>query len=106
VVNRYTTDLMPVKLKEYLAAGIPIVSTSLPEVRRFTSDHGPVVSFADGADAFVAALRRAIEIDGPALVARRRDIARRYDWSVQMATMSAAIESVLAGPIAAVSAAG
>ena len=32
-VNRLTQNVNPIKLREYLAAGLPVVSTALPEVQ-------------------------------------------------------------------------
>ena len=95
VVNPYTSALRPVKLVEYLAAGLPVVSTHLPEVRRFVGDHGPVVTIADGAEAFAGAIRHALNEDGGTAVTQRLDVARRYDWAIQLQTMSAAMETAL-----------
>jgi glycosyltransferase involved in cell wall biosynthesis len=95
VVNAYTEALKPVKLKEYLAAGLPIVSTGLPEVRRFVDEHGPVVTFAGTPDAFARAIRSALSGDNATLVAKRLDIARRHDWAIQLKTMSAIVEAAL-----------
>src|SRR5205823_3012052 len=39
VLDSFTAGIMPAKLKEYLAAGLPVVSTPLPEVRRFADAH-------------------------------------------------------------------
>ena len=33
LVNEYTNHVNPIKLREYLSAGLPVVSTNLPEVR-------------------------------------------------------------------------
>jgi hypothetical protein len=46
-----------VKLREYLAHGLPVVSVDVPEVRLFSS----AVRIASGPEAFVAALEHAIE---------------------------------------------
>jgi glycosyltransferase involved in cell wall biosynthesis len=97
VLNGYTSHVRPVKLAEYLAAGLPVVSTGLPEVHRFVAEHGPIVSIADGAEAFLAAIRRELAGDGPARVARRVDVARRYDWAGRIETMSGVIERALGG---------
>ncbi|HEY6141461.1 MAG TPA: glycosyltransferase [Thermoanaerobaculia bacterium] len=97
VRNRYTEAIMPVKLKEYLAAGLPVVSTTLPEVQRFAGEHPDVVTFADDAPEFVAALRAAAAKNGPAAELRRMRIARRYDWSAQMALLSELMERALNG---------
>ncbi|MGA8808678.1 MAG: glycosyltransferase [Thermoanaerobaculia bacterium] len=96
VLTDYTADVMPVKLKEYLAAGLPMVSTHLPEICRFADQHPGTISFADTPETFAAALRRAVAEDTPASVERRIEIARHYDWNVQMSRMSAWIESELA----------
>lgn len=95
VLNDYTAAIMPAKLKEYLAAGLPIVSTPLPEVRRFADEHPDVIAFAADAPGFVAALRAAAAKNGPAAAVRRRRVARRYDWSAQMALMNELMERAL-----------
>ncbi|HEV2720908.1 MAG TPA: glycosyltransferase [Thermoanaerobaculia bacterium] len=96
VLNQYTAAIMPAKLKEYLAAGLPVVATPLPEVRRFADEHPEVIAFADDAPDFVAALRAAAAKNGPAAAVRRRRVARRYDWSAQMARMNELMERALA----------
>jgi glycosyltransferase involved in cell wall biosynthesis len=50
-VNDLTNAVNPIKLKEYLAAGLPVVSTPMPEVRLY--EH--LVAIADSADTFVNA---------------------------------------------------
>jgi glycosyltransferase involved in cell wall biosynthesis len=92
----FTADIMPVKLKEYLAAGLPVVATHLPEVCRFANQHPNTILFADTPEPFVAALRVAIAEDTAEAVENRMEIARHYDWNVQMSQMSAWIESELA----------
>jgi glycosyltransferase involved in cell wall biosynthesis len=96
LLTDYTADVMPVKLKEYLAAGLPVVATHLPEICRFADQHPGTISFADTAETFAAALRKAVADDTPASVERRMEIARQYDWSVQMSLMSEWMESALA----------
>ena len=95
VQNSYTAHIMPFKLKEYLAAGLPIVATSLPEIRRFVSEHGDVVTIADTAEAFVAALRSAVAADSPAKRARRLNVAKHYDWADSIKTMSVHMSTAL-----------
>ncbi len=57
VRNQLTESVNPIKLREYLAAGLPVVSTDLPEVRRYDE----FVSLTDAPDAFANACRSAIE---------------------------------------------
>jgi glycosyltransferase involved in cell wall biosynthesis len=96
LLTGYTADVMPVKLKEYLAAGLPVVSTHLPEVCRFADQHPGLIAFASDAATFVRALRQAAADKEPESVERRMEIARHYDWSEQMSQMSAWMESALA----------
>ncbi len=95
VIDKFTDGIMPVKLKEYLAAGLPVVATPMREVRRFATKHPGLVIFARDPQEFVDALRVALADGAPEEVARRVAVARQYDWSVQMARMSELIEQAL-----------
>lgn len=69
----------PLKVYEYLAAGIPVVSTDMPEVQRL----GDVVRIASDATGFAAALdAAAAERHDPDRVAARQAVAWQHDWSV------------------------
>ncbi len=96
VIDQFTEGIMPVKLKEYLAAGLPVVATPLPEVRRFEEQHPGLVRFAGEPQEFVAALREALADVRPEAVERRIAAARQYDWSRQMARITELIEQELA----------
>jgi len=51
-LNAATRSISPTKTLEYLAAGLPVVSTAVPDV---VNDYGHVVTIADGDEAFAAA---------------------------------------------------
>jgi hypothetical protein len=55
-VNDLTRAVNPIKLREYLSAGLPVVSTPLPEVERYRQ----LVGIARDADEFVLACSRAM----------------------------------------------
>ena len=55
LVNRLTVAVNPIKLREYLAAGRPVVSTPLPEVERY-GDVVSVVAREDFVDAVIDVL--------------------------------------------------
>jgi glycosyltransferase involved in cell wall biosynthesis len=91
----YTTHVYPTKLNEYLAMGIPVVSTDLPEVRRFNTEHGGMVAVARDPEAFADAIRVAAAATSPAEVARRISVARENSWERHIARMSELIEAAL-----------
>jgi glycosyltransferase involved in cell wall biosynthesis len=58
-VNELTRAVNPIKLREYLAAGLPVVSTPLPEVMAYD---GPV-RVGDSAESFVDIIGKALGIE-------------------------------------------
>jgi len=83
-VNELTTNVNPIKLKEYLALGIPVVSVSLPEVRVY----GSVVRIAETYQEFNEALNE--ELAGRCLSSReeRDRVARQETWERKVEEMS------------------
>jgi glycosyltransferase involved in cell wall biosynthesis len=76
VVNDLTRAADPIKLYEYFACGIPVVSSPLPEVE----PQGDLVYLASDAPAFAAAVRTALADDDPVRTARRIEVASRSSW--------------------------
>ncbi|MDZ4831184.1 MAG: glycosyltransferase [Phycisphaerae bacterium] len=68
----------PIKLKEYLATGRPVVSTSYDELLRTWSD---CVTVADGAEAFVAGVRAALK--GPVDSDRLQKRVAKETWTAK-----------------------
>ena len=92
----YTRTVYPTKMTEYLAMGIPVVATDLPEVRKFAESNGDVVDVTSTTDAFVEAIRaRAGATPSRAETERRIAIAREHSWSSRTAQMSAVIDAAL-----------
>jgi glycosyltransferase involved in cell wall biosynthesis len=75
VLNEHTVAVDPLKLLEYLAAGIPVVTTDLPEVHKYRE----AVAIAPTHDDFVAAVNRALDA-APEDTARRQSVAREQGW--------------------------
>jgi glycosyltransferase involved in cell wall biosynthesis len=77
--NEWIRSCNPIKLKEYLALGLPLVSIDFPEVRHYA----PVVRIAADADAFVEAVRTSLVDGGPGSPALRREAVRGASWEAR-----------------------
>jgi glycosyltransferase involved in cell wall biosynthesis len=78
-VNELTHAVNPIKLREYLAAGLPVVSTPMPEVQRYSN----LIEIADSTDAFVAAVERCLQT-GPDETTRRVDAMKQETWPAKV----------------------
>src|SRR5207248_8882456 len=94
-LTEYTANVYPTKLNEYLAMGIPVVATDLPEIRRFNADHGAVVDVAADAKAFRNAILAALDGSPAHDVQRRVAVAAGNSWASRLAAMNALIEGAL-----------
>jgi len=81
-INKLTQAVNPIKLREYLAAGLPVVSTPLPEVKLYNH----LVRVADAPGAFISAVASCLTKDSTAKQHRCRSMAREK-WSVKVATI-------------------
>lgn len=79
----------PLKLREYLAAGSPVVATDFPALDGYRD----LVDVADGADDFAAAVALRSRFDGSEERARRRDRVRGESWE----SRALQIERLLSG---------
>lgn len=75
--NEHTYTIYPLKINEYLAAGLPVVSTNFS----ILDDFDGVIERADQPDDFVAALRRALVDNSSARVTERIQMARNNTWA-------------------------
>jgi glycosyltransferase involved in cell wall biosynthesis len=61
VANELTRNVNPIKLREYLSAGLPVVASGIPEA----ADYAGSCQLVRGPEEFVAACERALDEDSP-----------------------------------------
>jgi glycosyltransferase involved in cell wall biosynthesis len=81
----------PLKLREYLSAGLPVVATPVPEVARFTQVGAHVAATPE---AFVAAVDRALAGDSPAARAKRSAAMQHETWAARVAEVTRTIDEL------------
>lgn len=92
-LTEFTRYTFPSKMAEYLAAGLPVMSTSLPELVPYAG----VVRFADTAEGWVRGLREALAAPGdPAAREARRGVADSLAWEAIVDGMEAVIDEAVA----------
>lgn len=96
-MSNLTQSVNPIKLREYAAAGLPIVSSDLPEVRRCSD----IAQTANTLDEWIAALSQAVAM-GKDREARRRQSARvqDQDWSEVTRRVSGLVDEALSPVLA------
>jgi len=95
-VNDLTRAVNPIKLREYLSAGLPVVSTPLPEV----ASYDRMVRVADTPETFVEACEAAV-LEAKADVAGRARRARheamlQETWEAKLAVIEQHVQAALA----------
>jgi glycosyltransferase involved in cell wall biosynthesis len=90
-LNRQVANANPLKLREYLATGKPIVSVRNPEIEKF-ADH---VRIADGHAAFLAALDDVLAHDPPLAAAARRAAVAGQTWDRRVADVLSHVDAAL-----------
>jgi len=93
--NESTKFISPTKTPEYLAAGCPVVSTSIKDVVRPYGQKG-LVHIADTPEEFVAAIETAIETDSPARLMMTDAFLKEMSWDRTWSQMSNLIDETVA----------
>lgn len=99
MVTPYTRYIYPMKMHEYLAAGKPVVSTDLENIREFAD----VVSFADSSDEWINEIARELHGDSESRRRDRMEVARVNQWSERVRVIHEVIEDTIERKAAGVS---
>jgi len=92
-LNEATRTISPTKTLEYLAAGLPVVSTRVPDV---VADYGRLVHLANDAAEFAAGCRQVVTDSAAERERRIRHIKKRQEWDYIAAAMHGLIRRELA----------
>jgi glycosyltransferase involved in cell wall biosynthesis len=87
--NELTDGIFPMKVYEYLAAGLPVVATELPSIAAVAE-----VARASDAGGLAALLDDALAHDDPARRAERSRAAEAHSWVARLAQVATAIEAL------------
>jgi glycosyltransferase involved in cell wall biosynthesis len=87
--NELTGSIFPMKVYEYLAAGLPVVATPLPAL----ADVGEVASAPDAAG-IATLLDEALAADSPDARAARSRLAAEHSWDRRLDEIAAAIAAL------------
>jgi glycosyltransferase involved in cell wall biosynthesis len=90
VLNQLTRAVNPVKLMEYLALGLPVLSTRLPELEMID---GPI-RLAVTPEEFRIGLREMLAMVGPGTRAKAQAVARRNTWDRRVEQLSDFLEAL------------
>lgn len=90
VCNEHTYTIYPLKINEYLAVGLPVVSTCFS----ILDDFDGVIELADTPEDFAQALRRALNDKSPGRLSERINMARNNSWAKRAEEFEAVIRQV------------
>jgi glycosyltransferase involved in cell wall biosynthesis len=87
-LTRQVVNAAPLKLREYLAAGRPVVTVPTPDTERL----GDLVHLASGCDQFLDAIDTALGEDSDADRARRMDAMAAMSWDARVGEVVEIVE--------------
>lgn len=89
-IDERMTFVNPLKMREYLSAGLPVVSTPVPEVKRYAQ----MCAIASTPDEFIAAIERALTETGPASRGARSQSMANETWAARVADVTRTVDEI------------
>jgi hypothetical protein len=90
-INELTRNVNPIKMREYLSAGLPVVSTDLPEVR----SQKELCRVAGNRDEFLKACEQAIGGDNEVERRRRSEAMKKETWEAKVDEIGRIVRTVV-----------
>jgi glycosyltransferase involved in cell wall biosynthesis len=92
LIDERSPYVNPVKLREYLSAGLPVVSTPVDEVL----GHGHLCTVAVDSDGFIEAIEEALASDSAQARQRRSEAMVAGTWEERVRSVAETVEKVAA----------
>lgn len=89
-INALTESIFPMKVYEYLSAGLPVVATPLPSLIGMTE-----VATAPDPEGMVYLLTQALRDDGPQERAKRSHAAEGHSWEQRLQEIAVAVNEAM-----------
>jgi glycosyltransferase involved in cell wall biosynthesis len=89
-MSRLIRAVNPIKLREYLAAGLPVVSAPMDAVRPYA----PAVQLAETTDQFIAACTAALQQAESTPAAERQQLVAHESWEQRMSDLSHVVQTL------------
>lgn len=90
IKDDFTRGIYPMKINEYLAAGLPVVSTDFSDL----SDFEGIIQTAGNKELFLKSVQKELATDTPEKKQLRQSVARQNTWAARAEELSDAIEQV------------
>ncbi|BCM93439.1 putative teichuronic acid biosynthesis glycosyltransferase TuaH [Abditibacteriota bacterium] len=95
VETPFTQSLNPIKLGEYLAAGLPVVSTRVAGFVEVADEHPTLLRAVSGNSPFLEACHAALAEGNPESCRRaRRELAQTMSWDGRVASIARIVEDI------------
>ena len=91
IVDEHTRYLHPLKVLEYLAAGLPVVATNLPAMRQY----GERVAVGTNVGEIISQLTAVMKRDGEQSKSNRQSFAMKQTWGCRLQAMNERILEVM-----------
>lgn len=91
VCSEFTKNIYPLKINEYLAAGLPVVMTNFAELDEFSS----IAQVGDNKEAFVTLLKKALDEDSAESRTERAAFAKTNSWENRVEVLEQVLERLL-----------
>ncbi len=90
-LNSLTKTMNLLKMYEYLAMGLPVVSTELPEVKLFSEE----IKIARNHEEFVNLIEDELRTNNPLKIQRRIEVAKENSWEKRAEQISSLVDEYL-----------